>query len=467
METILTWVYVIVAVLLLFGAAIFVHEWGHYIVALKRGLKVEEFAIGMGPKLYSWKRGEVVWSIRAIPAGGFVKLPQMITSETLEGGYEGEEPLAPISPLSKILVAFAGPLMNVVFAFVIAGIIYVVGLPVPINPPIVGYVDPSSDEFKAGIRDGDRVVQVDGNPVNSWQDIQEAAAFALTNVLAVTVERESGAQSTVQLATRDSEALGIKLLPLDPKDHPVVVQVMDGGAAQAAGLEENDVFLSFGGVPVVGQQQLIDLIGKRPDQSTDIEIQRGDERLNLEITPKYDPSAKAGRIGVMISASTTTVYELQKPGPTPMAQINRVLGIMGKTFTALYHSDKTGVGAKDLSGPVGILGMLGNQVLIDYRLALSFMVLLNINLAILNLLPIPVLDGGHITMALYEAVFRRPVSIKLQEYATTVFAILLIGFMLYVTVFGDLRRMSLMKSMFKQGSNAEIIEDTNNAPAAP
>ena len=102
----------------------------------------------------------------------------------------------------------------------------------------------------------------------------------------------------------------------------------------------------------------------------------------------------------MISASTTTVYELQKPGPTPMAQVNRVLAIMGRTFTALYHSDKTGVGAKDLSGPVGILGMLGNQVLIDYRLALSFMVLLNINLAILNLLPIPVLDGGHVIYAL-------------------------------------------------------------------
>ena len=466
MATLFTWIYVIVAVLLLFGAAIFVHEWGHYIVALKRGLKVEEFAIGMGPKLYSWKRGDVVWSIRAIPAGGFVKLPQMITSEALEGGYEGEEPLAPISPLSKILVAFAGPVMNVVFAFVIAGVIYFVGLPVPINPPIVGYVDPDSLEYMAGIRDGDRVVEVDGNAVNSWQDIQEAAAFALTNVLDVTVERE-GSQSTYQIATRESEALGIKLLPLDPKDHPVVVQVMDGGAAQEAGLEENDVFLSFGGVPVVGQQQLIDLIGKRPDETTDIEIQRGDERLALQITPKYDPSAKAGRIGVMISASTTTVYELQKPGPTPMAQVNRVLAIMGRTFTALYHSDKTGVGAKDLSGPVGILGMLGNQVLIDYRLALSFMVLLNINLAILNLLPIPVLDGGHIMMALYEAIFRRPVSLKVQEYTTTAFAILLIGFMLYVTVFGDLRRMSLMKSMFKQGSNAEIVEEAQPAPATP
>ncbi|HAV64404.1 MAG TPA: RIP metalloprotease RseP [Verrucomicrobiales bacterium] len=457
----LTVIYVVVAVLLLFGAAIFIHEWGHYWVALKRGLKVEEFAIGFGPKLFAWKRGEVLWTIRAIPAGGFVKLPQMITSEALEGANQGES-LPPISPLSKILVAFAGPFMNVVFAFAIAAIIYFVGLPVAVNPSIVGYVDPQSAEAKAGVREGDRIVMVDGKLVRSWQDVQENAAFALTKTVPVVVERD-GERLTFELTTKESELLGIKLLDLDPRDHPTVVQVMDGGAAKEAGLQENDVFLSFGGVPVVGQQQLIDLISKRPDQTTDIEIKRGDQRLAMQITPKYDPSAKAGRIGVMLTSSSVTVYEVQKPGPTPWAQVDRVLGIMGRTFSALYNSKQTGVGAKDLSGPVGILGMLANQVMIDYRLALSFMVLLNINLAILNLLPIPVLDGGHIVMSLYEAVFRRPVSLKLQEYATGVFAILLIGFMLYVTVFGDLssNRRQLMKSMFKSSGQVEIIDATN------
>jgi regulator of sigma E protease len=147
--------------------------------------------------------------------------------------------------------------------------------------------------------------------------------------------------------------------------------------------------------------------------------------------------------------------------------VSDVLDQMKRTIQALSNSKQSGVGAKDLSGPVGILQALAYQVIIDYRLALSFMVLLNINLAILNLLPVPVLDGGHITMALYEALFRRPVSLKFQEYATGLFAVLLIGFMLYVTVFGDVRRMGLMRSLFRHASQAEVVDSTNAVPAQP
>lgn len=463
METIFTWLYVIAAVLLLFGAAIFVHEWGHYIVALKRGLKVEEFAIGMGPKLYSWKRGEVLWSIRAIPAGGFVKLPQMITSETLEGEYEGEEPLAPISPLSKILVAFAGPVMNVVFAFVIAGVIYLVGLPVLVNPSFIGPVDPTSAEGKLGIREGDEIVAVNGTAVSSWQEINVEVVTSPTNILDVSIA--SGTVTNLyQLETRTRDGEKLKWLALPPRQPPVVGMIEPGKPAEAAGFKEGDRFISFAGVPVYSTERLIEVVNDSNGKETEAVVDREGEEISLMVTPFYDDENKRGRIGIGFSAG---IYRVQKPGPSPIEQIKRVLAMMGKTFTALYHSEKTGIGAKDLAGPVGILGMLGNQVLIDYRLALSFMVLLNINLAILNLLPIPVLDGGHITMSLYEAIFRRPVSIKLQEYATTVFAILLIGFMLYVTVAGDMRRLGLMKSMFRQSSNAEIIEDTNTAPAQP
>src|SRR6185312_9378643 len=151
-------IYVVLAVLLLFGAAIFFHELGHYWVALKLGLKVEEFAIGMGPKICSWKRNGIVYSLRWIPAGGFVKLPQMITSEALEGKAGGGVP--PAAPWKKILVAVAGPFMNVMFAFAIAALIYFVGLPIAVNPPIVGYVKPDSPEAQMGIHAGDTIVSV-------------------------------------------------------------------------------------------------------------------------------------------------------------------------------------------------------------------------------------------------------------------------------------------------------------------
>jgi regulator of sigma E protease len=157
MAQILNYLYVAAAVIFLFGAAIFIHEFGHFWVARRRGLKVEAFAIGFGPKIFGWTRDGIEYSWRLIPAGGYVKLPQMVTSQQLEGANtEPAEQVPPASPLSKILVAFAGPVMNVIFAIAIACIIYFVGLPVPVNPSIVGYVDPASPEYQAGIREGDK-----------------------------------------------------------------------------------------------------------------------------------------------------------------------------------------------------------------------------------------------------------------------------------------------------------------------
>lgn len=463
MAQIFNYLYVAAAVLLLFGAAIFIHEFGHYWVARRRGLKVEAFAIGFGPKLFGWTRDGIEYSWRLIPAGGYVKLPQMVTSQQLEGA-SAQENIPPASPLSKILVAFAGPLMNVLFAIAIACVIYVVGLPVAVNPSIIGYVDPASAEYKLGIREGDRIVAVDGKVAKSWQDVQLTTALARTNILPVTVER-NGIKSIYNLTAENNDLIGIKILNLDPKDHPAIVQVISGSVAEKAGLKVNDTFVSFSGVPIVGQQQLIDLIKKRPGQPSELVIQRGTEKITLTVTPQLDPATKAGRLGVALSPSTTTVYQVQRPGPTPKEQIFGVLDMMGKTFSALFHHKETGIGAKDLSGPVGILSKLAVDVNTDYRLALSFMVLLNINLALLNLLPIPVLDGGHIVMALFEGITRRKMSVRFVEYTTTAFAVLLISFMLYVTFF-DVKRFSLFRMMFKRQSQIEQSQPQSEPPAA-
>src|SRR5690242_8509246 len=189
MNDIWNWLYVSAAVVLLFGAAVFVHEWGHYFMALRRKLKVEAFAIGFGPKIFSWRKNGIDYSWRWIPAGGFVRIPQMITSEALEGKQKNGEPLPPAAPLSKILVAFAGPFMNLVFAFFIASILYFVGLPVLSDPSIVGYVDPESAEGKLGIQENDRIVMVNGKPTKSWQEVQEATIFATSQDIPVVIER--------------------------------------------------------------------------------------------------------------------------------------------------------------------------------------------------------------------------------------------------------------------------------------
>ncbi|HKW30325.1 MAG TPA: RIP metalloprotease RseP, partial [Verrucomicrobiae bacterium] len=244
--TILTFIYVAAAVLALFGAAIFVHEFGHFWVARKLGMKVEEFAIGMGPKICSWTRDGIVYSVRWIPAGGFVKLPQMVTAEALEGKTTEDVPPAP--PLHRILVAFAGPFMNVVFAFALATIIYFVGLPLPVNPPIIGYVEPGSAEARLGIQEGDVIKAVNNKKVIDWKEIVMNTAVARTSVMPVVIEHASQ-EHTYQLQAAADNALGLKLLNLDPRDHPQVIQVLSGTPAERAGLQPKDVIISFAGVP--------------------------------------------------------------------------------------------------------------------------------------------------------------------------------------------------------------------------
>jgi len=455
--TVLNIIYVIAAVLALFGAAIFIHEFGHFRVARKLGMKVEEFAVGFGPKIHSWKRDGIEYSIRWIPAGGFVKLPQMITAEALEGQLAEKVPPAP--PWHKILVAAAGPFMNVVFAFAIATVIYFVGLPVPVSQPIIGKVDPASPESRLGIREGDRVVMVDNQPIKSWEEVMEFTMLARTNLIPVVIERD-GVSNTYNLTATVNDVIGLKTLNLDPREHPVVGAVESGMPAAAAGLQSGDKILSVNGIPVPGQSQMIELISKSEGKPCKFVFDRKNERKSVTVTPQYDRANKRARIGIIFSAG---VYEVQHP--TPWAQVKDVCAKMISLFSALAHSKQTGVGAKDLAGPVGILAMLASAVNSDYRLALSFLVLLNINLAVINLLPIPVLDGGHILMAIIEKIRRRPLSIKFVEYTTTGFAVLLISFMLYVTVFGDIKRFPLYRAMFR--NNVQIQQSAQPAETAP
>ena len=465
MSEIFFWIYVVAAVILLFGAAVFVHEWGHYYMARKRGLKVEAFAIGFGPKIFGWKKDGIDYSWRWIPAGGFVRIPQMITSEALEG-KDKAEPLPPAPPMSKILVALAGPVMNIVFAFVIASFLYFTGVLVLIDPSVIGYVDPASPEGKLGIQKGDRIVMVDGKPTKSWQEVQEATVFAIVNPVPVVIER-NGIRQEYKLEAKPSTLLGGKYLNLESQDHPVVGKVMDGPAKEA-GIQSKDLILEFAGVKIAGIRQFSKMVNERAGKPTEIVVKRGDEKIPLTVTPR-GPDGE-GRIMVYWE-QTKNYYEPQKPGPAPWVAIGEVVNKTFKTLNAVFfRSKETGVGPSDLAGPIGIFTMLAHQVSVDYRLALSFLLLLNVNLAVLNLLPLPVLDGGHIVMSIIEKIMRRPLPVKIQEYATTVFAVLLISFMLFVS-FHDVKRIKsgLFKALFEQenqiGGDRPVDPGAEPAPA--
>lgn len=563
MLEILNILYVFGVVLLLFGAAIFVHEFGHFWVALKRGLVVEEFAIGFGPIIWSKEKDGILYTIRCIPAGGFVKLPQMITSETIEGKAddkeragedEGEkednneplpEPLPQVSPLSKILVAFAGPIMNVVFAIVIAVFLWIVGLPQQVNDPVVGYVGKSSEEYSLGVRPGDVFQSINGEKVESWQDIIYGVLDS-TGPTVKTVLLQGDREVTVNLPANTWNG-GIRRIRLDNQDRleiqtvrepsllasagfkagdlilkvnsnraysqyhlidllmesvgeekvitvqrngnvkqlnfstPKQTGVMVGAVprpehgtwakllsklgkdlkpleatpAMKAGVQENDLIQAINGQRITSTRHLVDIIHANGDKKMELELIRRDETLTVSATPKDNQLGIALMQDIGINFKSEAIkYVEQRPGPTPWAQVEDVLDKVAITFKALGRGKESGVGAKDLSGPIGIFGMLSIQVNTDLRLALSFLVLLNINLAILNLLPVPVLDGGHILLSLVEWVRKKPVSVRLQEYATTVFAVLLLCFFLFITL-ADVKRVPLLHDIFNRDTQIE------------
>jgi len=550
---ILNIIYVVAVVFLLFGAAIFVHEFGHFWVALKRGLIVEEFAIGFGPIVWSKEHDGILYSIRLIPAGGFVKLPQMLTSEAIEGKAEDipetnneedesgnknedddpepEEELPEVSPFSKILVAFAGPLMNVIFAFVIAIFIWIVGIPKQINEPVIGYVGKASEEFERGVRPGDVFKVVNGVEIETWQDVIYAVLDSTGKTVDVTLLR--GDEEIKVDLPADTWDGGIRRLRLESRDilkvlsfetpsilgeagfepedviqsvngneaysqyhlldmlmansgEKKTIQVMRKGAvveleyetpdvagvkvgmvinededgkatpASKVDIEKGDFIKSSGSKHVTSTLQLIDIIrSQEKGKKLELELIRGKETLIVEVTPVE------GRLGIGLEQEIGLSfkpepirYSKEPAHPTPIEQINDVLDKIAITFKALGRGKESGVGAKDLSGPVGIFGMLAIQVNHSIMLALGFLVLLNINLAILNLLPVPVLDGGHILMSIIEWIRKEPVSVRVQEWATTAFAALLLCFFVYVT-FADVKRVPLLHEIFKRDTQVE------------
>lgn len=440
MDILFTKVYPALLVLLFFGLTIFIHELGHYLVARRRKLVVERFFIGFGPRIFSWKRDGVEYGVAWLPFGGYVALPQMSPMEAIEGKTDQTAAqLPPASPMSKIQVALAGPIMNLIFAVFLATVVWVVGQSVPVNPSIVGWIDPGSREEQLGIQAGDRIVQINERSIKTWMDVQRAVAVSREPNVAVWLERK-GERKRYDLETELNEAFGVKTINLYPRGRPIAGGFLDGSPAVAAGMQVGDKFLSVQGLPVTTAQELRELIGKRADMPTEVKMMRAGKVVTLTVTPHVDPKEKVGRMGVKLDDELE--YEVVRPGPPPQQQFKDVLGLMGDTVYALAHHKQTGIGAKSLSGPVGIAGGWWYEIVRGgWRRGLWFAVLLNINLAIINLLPLPVLDGGHILFAVFEAIFRKPLNAKFVHATSVAFAVVLISFMLYVTFF-DIQRLA-------------------------
>lgn len=469
----------ILAIVLLFSLSIFVHELGHFIAARLLGMVADVFSIGMGPALWKRRFGSTVWKIGAIPFGGYVALPQMDPNSFLEGtGAEdrgqktedrgqrsesgGQEPevrdptsdvrqfsipdprprtsdlglqnLPRVAPWKKIIVSLAGAFGNVVFAFALAAIVWAVGKPSSLQErnAIIGYVATDSAAAEAGLTPGDEVLSIDGQTVANWMELTERVALAASDDVRLLVRTPEGDERDVTL-TAERLSVGIRMLPgLDGMDPCHVAAVFAGSGAEAAGLQAGDQILRFDGQAVFSRAHLSQLVEASSGRSAEIVLRRDGTEVSTWVSARFEPRSERYLIGIQFNLIGDLDFET-RAYPTPWAQVKSHAGAIFRFLRALTTPATSGAAADAVGGPVLILIMLWHTVRSSIILAVWFTGFLNVNLAILNLLPIPILDGGHVVLNLYEWGARRPAPKRLVNLLANVFAILLLGLFLLLT----------------------------------
>ena len=372
-----------------------------------------------------------------------------------KGDSESSEPLPKISPLDKIIVAFAGPLFSFGLAFAFAFMVWGLGKPERASSAttVIGYVEAGGPADKAGIKEGDRVISIDGTAIRHFRtpvdSVVERVMFSKNETMDWVVERDGEeialSVGYVKVPIPGSRRAPLRTVGVGPLEPAIVGAFMDGGGtpAQEAGFMVGDVIESVDGRPVYSFSHFGKLVTGSEGNELAVGVKRGSQSLILNLTPKkpnYDRPLKEGEEAKFMAGIRPRAPDdltLTKPGPNPMIQIQDSLTMMFRTLGGLFSS-KSDISPTHMSSAVGI-GNIYYKMLSDpkygWLMAIWFSVLLNVNLAILNMLPFPVLDGGHITIALMEAVRRRPVNVRILEYVQVVCVVALMGFMLFVTFF--------------------------------
>src|SRR5213083_1686763 len=438
-------IFILLEVLILFNLLIVVHELGHFLAARWRGLYIEKFGVWFGKPIWKKTINGVQYSLGSLPFGGFVALPQLAPMDIIEGKADLDRAKLPkISALDKIIVAVAGPVFSLLLALFFAGIVWAVGHPVSEgdSTTVVGYVMAGSPAEKAGVQPGDKILSVDGKPVRRFMGMNDSVSWDVVrsegDTIAVKFQRE-GTVQTVWVEPYKAETSGwrrksVRQLLIYPAETPIIDQVEPNTPAAVAGLRKGDIIRGFDKTPIYNPIALLEYISKHPEDQIVLHVERDGAVLDVAVKPTLLKTEGEMKPRIGIQWDTTGILSISHPNP--IEQIYNSLTSTLKTIGAVA-SPKSDVKLQHLSGPVGIgrIYYLLFQSERGWQLALWFSVILNVNLAILNLLPIPVLDGGHIVLAIIESVRRKPVNMRVLEVIQTSCAVLIIGYMLYITFF--------------------------------
>lgn len=451
----------IVAFVVVLGVLILVHEFGHFIVARLAGVGVERFSIGFGPVLWRIRGKETEYCLSAFPLGGYVKM--MGDDENpLEGGKTGAvDPARAFNskPLPiRFLIVFAGPAMNCVLAVVIFALVFMI-LGRPVAPAVVGRVAEGKPAAQAGVRTGERIVAVDGRPVQYWEDVVKAVQDLRGETIQISVRSSDGSERRVgvtpaRIKTRDlfGDERDVWDIGAHPFISPVIGEALAGFPAQKAGLKSGDRVVAIEGRPVSTWDDLAEGIRERAGQPTRLEVKREAETLTVSVTPnstkEKGPGGKdveVGRIGIGPAAPTTFVRS--NPVTALWEGAVRTAEVTELTAVGLYKIARGQLDRKNIGGPIQIAVTAGEQARQGLPSLAFFTAVISVNLFLLNLLPIPMLDGGHLLFFVCEGVLGRPLSVRKREVAQQVGFGLLMLLMVYA-LYNDLDRIGLF-NMFR------------------
>jgi regulator of sigma E protease len=422
--------------LLVLGVLIFVHELGHFLVARWYGVRVLTFSLGFGPKILKLNRGGTEYCISLIPLGGYVKM----AGETVADERDG----APDEFLSKskwirFQVYLAGPAMNVLLAVVVMIGVLSRGANVPeylTQPPVVGVVQPDSPAERVGIAVGDRILAVNGREMPTWDALSLAVLPKAGQELTINIDR-AGQRQTLQIVPEAVDKYEMGSLGVLPRLRPEIMEVHPGRPAAAAGLQAGDVVVGIDGRPAPSREDLVGVFKQSPSKQVVLDVERGGQTIQVPVTPE-------GVEGAAMIGATISTYEVTPTDPTLLEAVP--LGITQTWDTAKrividlkgLFTGETKV--KQLMGPIAIADLSGTAGSLGPIAILNLMAMISLNLALLNLMPVPVLDGGQMAILLLEGAARRDFSVKLKERFAMVGAALIVALMVTV-IYNDIARL--------------------------
>jgi regulator of sigma E protease len=434
----------ILAFIFVLGVLIFVHELGHFVMARRIGVRVLTFSLGFGPKLIAFRRGDTEYCVSAIPLGGYVKMAGE-TSEDARTGAADE--FLSKSKWQRFQVLVMGPVMNLVLAVLVMAAVIYQGAQLPAAedfPVVVGSFTQNSPAQAGGVLPGDRIVSIDGREVPIWKHYYPTIATRAGRTTKLQIER-NGQTIEREVVPRAIDKYDTGDIGIMPIMRPEIGDVRDSSPAAEAGLKSGDRLLKVNGEASPSRERVIEYIKSHEGRPLAIDVARKDGRLEtVTITPRKTD-------GVVMIGATIYPMELKTVNPGPIEALKlsvernwELSSMIFETLAGLFTRETS---VKQLMGPVAIAGLSGEAAQERSWIPLfTLMAMLSLNLGILNLMPIPVLDGGHITILALEGVSRRDFSIKVKEKMLLAGFVLLL--MLMVTViYNDLMRIQWIERL--------------------